>query len=164
VKYGAATPTAYLDVIDDGDVLWVYREYFFDPSSSMRQRTDSELAGDLVAFVGRLQDTEIIIPPNCQSFLQEMRQTSLWCRESSKKEDDTQVRDTIRIMGTLMTRKKLRVHVNCVNTIHQIASYAWSETRNPEGVEVPVTENSEACIALRHMVREKVPTWRSTQQ
>jgi len=163
-KYGAASVHCYIDIIDDGDTLWIHREYFWDPSAAMRQRSDKEYADDLVAFVGTMADVEVIIPPNCQSFYQELRNTALWFRESSKKEDDAQVRDTIRMIGNLMQRKKLRVHKSCVNTVHQLAAYSWAPEKSGKGIEVPLEEGSEACIALRHVVREKIQPWRLAVQ
>jgi hypothetical protein len=164
VKYGAATAVCYLDIIDDGDVLWVHREHYFDPSVAMRQRTDQEYAAELEAFTMGLQDVEVIIPPNCQSFANELRNSGMWFREAGKKEDAAQVRDTIRLIGNLMMRKKLRIHKSCVNTIHQVAAYSWSESRTTTGVEQPLEEGSEACVALRHVIREKVPAYRLAVQ
>lgn len=160
VKYGAATAVCYLDILDDGDTLWVHREHYFDPSVAMHQRTDQEYTAELEAFIHGATDIEVIIPANCQSFANELRNAGIWFREANKKEDASQIRDSIRLIGNLMMRKKLRIHKSCVNTIHQVAAYSWSDQRTTAGVEQPLEEGSEACIALRNVVREKIPAYR----
>jgi hypothetical protein len=73
---------------------------------------------------------------------------------------DEDIRDTIRFMGNLMKRSKLRVHKDCVNTIRQLQSYQWSPDKSEAGKDVPLEAGSECCVALRQLIKTKVSVWR----
>ena len=54
--YGTANPTVFLDIYDDGGIVWVDREYRWDSrdvdTTGLRQKTDWEYADDLATFMG----------------------------------------------------------------------------------------------------------------
>ena len=37
----------FLDIYDDGKLFWIVREYYWDSTVEMRQKTDAEYADDL---------------------------------------------------------------------------------------------------------------------
>ena len=42
IDYGTSNATAFLDIYDDGQHIWVLREYYYSGRDKMRQKTDSE--------------------------------------------------------------------------------------------------------------------------
>ena len=160
VKYGAATPICFLDVIDDGKTYWIYREHHFDPAVAMRQYTDQEYAAAMKEFIGKITNAEVVLPANCESFGRALRDEGIWFRDAEKEKDDAAVRDTIRMMAGLIGKMKLRVHQRCVNTLSQIQGYQWAEATSAQGVEIPNDEHSECCVAIRTLVAEKCRPWR----
>ena len=58
----------FLEIYDDGHLFWVIREYYWNSSVEMRQKTDAEYADDLVQFIGPQQNAKVIIDPSAASF------------------------------------------------------------------------------------------------
>ena len=56
LDYGTTNPCVYLDIYDDGDVIWVDREYRWDSRVEKKQKTDSQYADDMVDFMGSNPD------------------------------------------------------------------------------------------------------------
>ena len=63
VDYGTTNPMVFLEIYDDGRLLWVTREYYWDSIVEMRQKTDAEYADDLVKFIGPRNDVKVIVDP-----------------------------------------------------------------------------------------------------
>ena len=78
VDYGTTNPMVFLDIYDDGELIWVAREYYWDSVAEMRQKTDAEYADDLVEFIGPRGDAKVIIDPSAASFKAEMTKRGIW--------------------------------------------------------------------------------------
>ena len=169
--YGTIHPHVYHDVIDDGDTLWVDREYFWDSTVMARQKTDAQYADDLEAFMRgehiegatvhrevrrAALNAQVIVPPECASFKAELTQRGIWFTDA-----DNAVDDGLRMMSNMLTRKKMKIHrVNCPNTIKQMQSYSWNPKAAQRGLEEPIKMADDAVDDLRYYVRTKIPEWR----
>lgn len=140
IDYGTSNATAFLDIYDDGQRIWVLREYYYSGRDKMRQKTDSEYANDLIAFGG---DAVIynILDPSALSFKAELRKRGLRVKDA-----DNEVLDGIRVTSTLLASQKLLIHERCSNLIAELQGYIWDEKAQQRGVEQPVKVNDHACI------------------
>ncbi len=77
VDYGTTNPMVFLDIYDDGQRFWVAREYYWDSTVEMRQKTDAEYADDLAQFIGPQNDAKVIVDPSAASFKAEMTKRHL---------------------------------------------------------------------------------------
>lgn len=161
--YGTTNPCTFGEYHDDGLTIWKEREYYWDSKVTLRQKTDSEYADDLVEFInsgarGKLDPSEwpqIIVDPSAASF-----KVELISRGIAVIDADNEVSDGIRRTSTMLSRRRLRIHERCVNTRRELESYAWNPKAALVGVEEPLKQNDHAVDELRYLVETKVGDWR----
>lgn len=159
IDYGTTNPMVFLDILDDGDTLWILREYYWDSKAEFRQKTDREYGDDLAAWM--TEDGQIILDPSAASFKAELLQRGIISFGDDDINADNAVLDGIRNTSTMLARKKIRVHrTNCPNTIEQMQAYAWDEKAALRGEEKPIKQNDHCPDALRYAVKTKIPDWR----
>lgn len=154
VDYGTTNPMAFLDVIDDGDTLWVSKEYYWDSKKQTVQKTDRQYADDLESFMDN-NHAVVILDPSAASFKAEMRTRGVYTKDA-----DNDVLDGIRLVSTLMALKKIRIHRSCTHLIEELQSYAWNDKRAEKGIEEPVKANDHSCDALRYVAKTLIKPWR----
>lgn len=162
VDYGTTNPCVFLDIWDDGETLWVEREYRWDSRSEevMRsanpQKTDAQYADDMADFMGSAPENqcEIIADPSAASFIQELRGRG-WLVKAA----DNEVLDGIRKVSTMLANRKIRINRNCKGLIAEMQSYVWNDKAAERGEEEPVKQLDHGPDALRYKVNS-LPTWR----
>ena len=152
----------FLDTWDDGERIWIDREYRWDSRSleakqtGQPQKTDSQYADDMAAFMG--DDPEficsIIVDPSAASFIQELRGRGYQVIGA-----DNNVLDGIRVMNTFFANKKLMIHERCKGLIDELHSYVWDDKATAHGEDKPVKEQDHGCDATRYRLNA-LPSWR----
>jgi PBSX family phage terminase large subunit len=156
IDYGTTNPMVFLDIIDDGKIVWVVNEYYWDSKEKGRQKTDSQYADDLINFIGDDMPEDIILDPSAASFKAELRQRGLKVKDA-----DNAVEDGIRNTATMIGKRYLRVHKQkCPNTQKEIMSYIWDEKAKLRGKEEPLKQHDHSCDALRYFIKTKIKAWR----
>lgn len=161
--YGTANPTVFLDIYDDGETVWVDREYRWNSrdleQTGGRQKTDEEYAGDLLQFMGSDETMlcPVIADPSAASFIEELRRRGLYVIPG-----DNTVVDGIRRVSQLFARRRLMVHrERCKGLIGELQSYVWdTKAAQNLGVERPVKQQDHGPDALRYYVNTRLPKWR----
>lgn len=163
VDYGTTNPCVFLETWDDGETIWVEREYRWDSRSeeSRRspnpQKTDAQYADDMAEFMGSRPEDQclIIVDPSAASFIQELRSRG-WV----VKEADNEVLDGIRKVGALYAKRQIRINRNnCKGLISETQSYVWDDKAAERGEEKPVKQLDHGPDALRYRVNA-LPAWR----
>ena len=155
VDYGTSNPCTFGDFLDDGDVVWMRKEYYWDSRKEMRQKTDSEYADDLVAFIGPKEDAVVIIDPSAASFKAECRSRGIPVKDA-----DNDVNDGVRMTSTMFKRRKLRVNESCTHTREEVPNYAWDKKAADRGEEKPIKENDHTPDMVRYFVKTKIKQFR----
>jgi PBSX family phage terminase large subunit len=133
VDYGTTNPMVFLEIYDDGRLLWVTREYYWDSVVEMRQKTDAEYADDLVGFIGPGGDAKVIVDPSAASFKAEMVKRGIWHVDA-----DNDVSEGIRITSMLLNQGIIRFsRQDAPRTIQQMQTYAWDAKAAQRGEENP---------------------------
>lgn len=150
IDYGTTNPMVFLDIYDDGDIIWMPREYYYDSKEKQVQKTDKQYADDLVEFVNEGPFPRyIILDPSAASFKAELRSRGLRVKDA-----DNEVSDGIRMTATMIAQKKIKaVSEKCKRTIGDITSYIWDEKAAERGEEKPVKQNDHGADALRYFVK-----------
>lgn len=162
VDYGTTNPCVFLEIWDDGQVLWVDREYRWDSRSDEArrtgnpQKTDKQYADDMAEFMGDTPEEQcvIIVDPSAASFIQELRSRG-WVVKPA----DNEVLDGIRAVSTLLAQRNIRINRTCKGLISEMQSYAWDEKAAEKGEEKPLKLLDHGCDALRYKVNS-LPKWR----
>lgn len=149
VDYGTTNPMVFLDAWDDETTFWIRNEYYYDSKIKQRQKTDAQYADDFEEFVGHDHNVTVILDPSAVSFRLELRN-----RGYHVKEADNEVRDGIRMVSTLMQKRRIMVHRrNCPKFQKEVSSYIWDEKAIQRGVEQPVKANDHAMDAMRYLIK-----------
>jgi PBSX family phage terminase large subunit len=157
LDYGTDHPQVYLEFVDDGETVWIMREWVWDSKKEMRQLTDAQYAGKLVEFMGENRGCRVICPPEVAHFKAELVSRGLWVTDANN-----EVMDGIKTVSAMMGKRMLRVHESCKGLLSEIATYCWDEKASKRGEEKPVKANDDHVDALRYGLHEKIPMWRIT--
>lgn len=163
VDYGTTNPCVFLDIWDDGQTLWIDREYRWDSRSEEAQRspnpqrTDSQYADDMAEFIGNRpeEQCEIIVDPSAASFIAELQGRGYYVKPA-----DNEVIDGIRIVSTLLAKRNIRINRKCKGLIGEMQSYVWDDKAAERGEEKPVKQQDHGPDALRYYCKTKLPKWR----
>lgn len=151
--YGTTNPCVFLDIYDDGEAIYVDREYRWDSRKEYRQKTDKEYADDLLAFMGD-NWCEVLVDPSAASFETELRSRGIYVKAANN-----DVLDGIRRTGSLFFQKQLRVHERCSGLIDELGTYKWDDKAGARGEEKPVKQQDHGPDALRYYINS-LPDWR----
>lgn len=160
--YGTANPTVFLDIYDDGETVWVDREYRWDSrdldATHGRQKTNGEYADDLQGFMGANPQyfCPVVADPSAASFIEELARRGVYVMLG-----DNDVLDGIRRVSQLFARRMIRINRRCRGLIGELQSYAWdAKSAQQAGVEKPVKQQDHGPDALRYFVNTCLPAWR----
>jgi len=153
--YGTNHPHVYLEFFDDGNNVWLDREYVWDSTEMMRQKTDGQYAEDLVEFMGANNGCQVIIPPDALSFRQECINRGIWVTEANN-----DVTPGLQTVAGMMAARKLRLNRKCKRVIRGIQTYVWDPNKAKRGIEEPLKQNDDECDALRYGLHSKICKWR----
>ena len=162
LDYGTTNPCVFLDIYDDGDTIWVDREYRWDSRVEKEgQKTDSQYGDDMAAFMGDNPDLQcdIVSDPSAASFIAELKS-----RGYIVKPADNEVLDGIRVVAALFQSGKIKIHERCAGLITELRSYVWDDKAAQHGDEKPVKQLDHGPDALRYFCMTKLPKWRRNVQ
>lgn len=151
VDYGIKSITAYekLTYLRDGRCV-VTASYHYDGKEGIK--TDSQLADDLVDFIGDSNVKNVYIDPSASSFIAELR------RRNTKfiiVEADNKVLPGIKTVLNGFGSKKLLIYENVADVavngltqplIDELSSYAWEKNDSDK----PTKRDDHHCDALRY--------------
>lgn len=164
VDYGTANPCVFLEIWDDGETVWVDREYRWDSRSEEArrsgnpQKTDAQYADDMAEFMGAAPEDQctIIVDPSAASFITELRNRGFYVKPA-----DNEVLDGIRVVATLLAQRNIRIHESCKGLRSEMQSYVWDEKAAERGEEKPVKQLDHGCDCLRYFCYTILPKWRT---
>lgn len=159
LDYGTINPLAAVEGLDDGETVWLHREFYYDSAKEQRQLTDQEYIG---VFGRWLKDSPIrdanpciIIDPSAASFRAACIGEGWWVKDA-----DNEVIEGIKTVSTVLAQRKLRINRKCENTIREMRNYAWDEKAAKRGEEKPMKVADHTPDACRYMCREIFKPWR----
>ena len=136
VDYGAENPCVFLDIFDDGDTVWIDREYYYDGRRENRIKTNDEYADDFDQFfAARPPLTCTAVDPSAASFIEQLRRHGYYVKSAGN-----DVEEGIRFTASLFFRRKIRIHVRCRHFLEEIHGYIWDEKARQRGEEKPLKE------------------------
>ena len=144
--YGTQNATVFLLWNKGIDGTWYCtREYYYSGREKKQQKTDSEYATDLKKWLEGTKIKAIIVDPAAASFIAELQKRGY---NVIKAKND--VEDGIRVVGTCLSREKIKFSDECVNTRKEFATYVWDEKAAERGEDKPVKQFDHAMDAVRY--------------
>ena len=144
IDYGTINPTAAGLWRVRQDEALMLKEYYHDSRATGRQKTDEEYYADLEAFCEGYEVEAIIIDPSAASMKECIRRHEkfrVW-------DADNSVLDGIRLVGTLLSQDKVRLHEDCKNTIDEFYSYLWDDKADKDQV---IKEHDHSMDQMRYL-------------
>lgn len=138
--YGTTNPLACLLAYDDGDTVWIEKEYYFNSRAEGYQKTDEQYCNDLEEWLGDVQEDTNIVDPSAASFIVAWRS-----RGHRVLEADNEVLDGIRLVSTMIGLRKIKIHKRCVNLLKELPGYVWDDA-SLNGKEKPLKFADHACL------------------
>jgi PBSX family phage terminase large subunit len=161
VDYGASNPFgAVLVGVNTGlrqqigKCLWVEKEFFWDHKT--RQKTNSELAEDLIEFIGDYSIKGVYIDPSAASFRCELQKKGVHTISA-----DNSVLDGISYTVSEMKKGNLFYLSCCKNLIRETQGYVWDDKKARRGEDEPLKKDDHLMDALRYAIyTHQVPTYK----
>jgi len=124
-----------------GPIMWVEKEYYYDPKKTGRQKTNSEFAQDVEEFLEPYSVQAIYIDPSADAFQLELKRRNLRVVHANNS-----VQDGIQDMTSKMKKGSLFVCKECVNLIREIETYVWDSKQAAQGKDAPLKKDDHACV------------------
>lgn len=146
IDYGTQNATVFLLWCKNNQGKWIcIKEYYYSGRDESEQKTDTEYADDLKAFLGDIKPRAIIIDPSAASFIAELRK-----RGYNIKKAKNDVLDGIRYVATLLNQELIAFSEECKNTILEFNSYIWDTKASERGEDKPIKQHDHAMDAVRY--------------
>jgi PBSX family phage terminase large subunit len=155
IDYGTVNPFCCLLIgvstgryTQTAPIMWVQDEYYWDPSpkGKGRQKTNTEFANDVEAFLEPYGVKQIYIDPSAAAFQLELQRRNMHAVHANN-----DVMNGIQIMSDLLNKGKLLIMANCKNTIREIEGYTWDPKEAARGYDEPLKKNDHSTDACRYL-------------
>jgi len=136
-----------------GKMMWVEKEYYWDPKKTGRQKTNSEFADAVQSFLEPYGCRNVYIDPSAEAFQLELRRRGIHAVHANN-----DVENGIQIMTSEMKKGNLFVMDECENVIREMESYVWDPKAADRGYDEPLKKDDHSMDALRYcLASHKVP-------
>jgi PBSX family phage terminase large subunit len=156
VDYGTDNPACFVLIavkeIGPGiKIAWAEREYYWDSSATLRQKTDLQYANDMKDFVAERSHRDvnvwaIYVDPSAASFKLELERKGFYQVEDANND----VADGIRTVSRMLHQGRYKICAECEQTVKQKASYVWDPKKAKRGIEQPIKTDDHAVDAERY--------------
>jgi len=121
------------------------------------------LIGDIVGAAVRIQERwgveRFLCDPSEPAYIEEMRTAGLHAVAADNAVTEGIQRVKARLADAGDGRPRLTIAPECVNTVAELESYCWKESRTGEYKDEPEKANDHACDALRYAVMGSGQWW-----
>lgn len=146
IDYGTQNATVFLMWKKNSDGTWVcVKEYYYSGRDMKKQKTDTQFADDLEAFIEGEKVKSVILDPSAASFKTELKQRGIHVKNAKN-----DVTDGIRTVATLLNKEQILFHESCKETIKEFSAYSWDSKAAARGEDKPMKENDHAMDAVRY--------------
>jgi len=137
--YGIANATVFLLIGEDyNGVKYVVDEYYHSGRDTKQEKTDAEYVSDMIKFINNRRVEKIIIDPSALSFITALKREGLPVGKANNS-----VLDGIRVVASSFSTNKLFVSVKCRNTITELKSYHWKNSKNDKDENATIKEEPD---------------------
>lgn len=149
IDYGTTNPTVFSLIGYNRKLwpnIWLEREYYFDSRKKGHQKTDTDYAEDLIAFIGNKTVRCIYVDPSAASFKLEMMRQGI----GGVIDADNDVLNGIRYQSKLLANGTFKICRGCSNTIREYQTYRWDEKASLKGDDKPIKEHDHCLDSQRY--------------
>ena len=155
IDYGSVNPFACVLIgvstgqyTQTGKLLWAEKEYYWDPKVKGKQKTNSEFADDVQAFLEPYGVKAVYIDPSAAAFKIELRRRGIHVVDA-----DNDVLNGIHVMQSELQQGRLLICKDCKNLIREVQGYVWDDKAAKLGIDAPLKKDDHAVDALRYAIK-----------
>jgi PBSX family phage terminase large subunit len=138
-----------------GICRWAEKEYVWDSKKMGRQKTNSEYANDVLAFLEPYGVKQVYIDPSAAAFKLELQKRGFHVIDA-----DNDVYNGISFTTSEMQKGNLFICKDCPNLIREIESYVWDAKAAEKGEDKPLKKDDHSIDSLRYAVySHKISTY-----
>jgi PBSX family phage terminase large subunit len=149
IDYGTSNPCVFVLIGFNRQAhpnMWCEKEYYFNSREEQRQKTDTEYAEDLKAFIEGYPVASIYVDPSAASFKVECYKQGI----DQIADADNDVLNGIRFQSQLLANGAYKICRACKNTCREYGTYIWDTKASNKGEDKPVKEHDHAMDAQRY--------------
>lgn len=149
IDYGTTNPCVFsLIGINEANYpnVWLEKEYYYDSSKTLRQKSDYEYVQDLKEFLDGIQPSAIYIDPSAASLRQEMRREGI----QNIRDANNDVLTGIRFHANMLVNGEFKICCNCKNAISEYSNYLWDSKATEKGIDKPIKKFDHMMDSLRY--------------
>ena len=140
--YGQTHPTAFLKIIQIGDVYYVVDEY------KESDKLNSILSSDLKGFIDGKHPRSILVDPSAKSFKNQLVADGF---KRVRNANNEVVNGLAKIANAFDTGKLVIVENKCPQLIEEIGGYHWDSQASERGLDKPVKSDDDLVDCLRYI-------------
>lgn len=132
--------------------IHVVQEYYYDSVKKGRQKTDDELASDIVDLCAYHNVRCVYVDPSAASLKAELRSRNIPVLDAKN-----DVIEGIKVTSKFVANKNLLIHKSCTTLIETMQSYSWDPKAADRGEDKPLKKSEHICDALRYAMYSAFP-------
>lgn len=125
---------------------WFEKEYVWDSKKEGRQKTNTEYADEVVAFLEPYGVKTVYVDPSAASFKLELQRRGLHVVGA-----DNDVFNGLDYLVAQVQRGAILVCADCKNMIREIESYVWDPVKAKKGLDEPLKKDDHCIDAARYV-------------
>ncbi len=129
-----------------GAQRWFEKEYVWDSKKQGRQKTNSEYADDVQAFLEPYGVKSVYVDPSAAAFKLELRRRGMHVVDA-----DNDVFNGINYMTSEMQRGSILICADCPNMIREVEGYVWDPKKSEKGYDEPLKKDDHCIDAARYV-------------
>ncbi len=129
-----------------GPIRWFEKEYVWDSKKKGRQKTNSEYADDVQAFLEPYGVKSVYVDPSAASFKLELRKRGMHVVDANN-----DVFNGLDYLVGQVQRGTILVCKDCENMIREIESYVWDPKKAEKGYDEPLKKDDHCIDAARYV-------------
>ena len=133
-------------------MMWVEKEYYWDYKKKGYQKSSSEFAHDLKAWMEPYSVKSVYLDPSAANFRLDLQRLGIHPVNA-----DNDVNEGIIKMISLIKDGQLFICSECSNLIKEMEAYVWHPKCIEKGEDEPLKMNDHAVDALRYAVNTHKP-------
>lgn len=136
-------------------IRWAEKEYVWDQSKQGRQKTNSEYADDVQAFLEPYGVKQVYIDPSAAAFKLELQRRGFHPIDA-----DNDVQNGLEYLISEMKSGRLYICQECDNLIREIETYVWDSKAAEKGEDRPLKKDDHSIDSLRYAIySHKIATY-----
>lgn len=125
---------------------WFEKEYVWDSHKMGRQKTNSEYADDVLAFLEPYGVRSVYVDPSAASFKLELRKRGFTVIDANN-----DVFNGIDYMVSEVRKGNIMICEDCENMIREVESYVWDPKKSEKGYDQPLKKDDHCIDAARYV-------------